>query len=74
MFDPLTGTDKTFQPQYNQGYQGYARNIFLIFAWKKKEEEEEEEEEKKKTSNGITIRFILKHFMNLSCPCFATSP
>ena len=36
MFDPLTGTDKTFQPQYNQGYQGYARNISLIFALKKR--------------------------------------
>ena len=45
--------------------------IFLLFLlWK----EEEEEEEKKKTSNGITIRFILKHFMNLSYPCFAISP
>ena len=45
--------------------------IFLLFLlWK----EEEEEEEEKKTSNGITIRFILKHFMNLSYPCFAISP
>lgn len=50
MFDPLTGTDKIFQPQYNQGYQGYARNIFLIFAWKKKEEEEEEGKKKKQVT------------------------
>ena len=48
--------------------------IFLLFLLWKKEEEEEEEEEKEKTSNGITIRFILKHFMNLSYPCFAISP
>ena len=72
MFDPLTGTDKTFQPQYNQGYQGYARNISLIFALKKRRRKRRKRQ--KKTSNGITIRVILKHFMNLSYPCFAISP
>ena len=48
MFDPLTGTDKTFQPQYNQGYQGYARNISLIFALKKRRRRRRKKTKQKK--------------------------
>ena len=53
MFDPLTGTDKTFQPQYNQGYQGYARNISLIFALKKRRRRRRRR--KKKQKKQVTV-------------------